>query len=173
MIFMSQSGLTDPSQNAQWNVWYLEHLRIMRTVQGIESAERFVTDCPNWPPSLAMYSVASAEVFQDPYYQKIRGMGPWLELIDKKFYRRNLFCGLDLAPVLAADELLLVSDQQLPQISQTRTTVEFTWLESVGLDQSTPFRGISVIKASFAQQIIEQAAPGWDIALYRPVAAQP
>ena len=29
MIFMSQSGLADPSRQAEWDAWYLEHLAIM------------------------------------------------------------------------------------------------------------------------------------------------
>jgi hypothetical protein len=29
MIFMSQSGLSDPAREAEWDAWYVEHLRIM------------------------------------------------------------------------------------------------------------------------------------------------
>ena len=54
---MSQSGLTDPSRQAAWERWYVDHLRIMRTVPGIASAQRFTTDTGGYPPSLAMSSV--------------------------------------------------------------------------------------------------------------------
>ena len=45
-----------------------------------------------------MYSVASPNVFDDPYYQSVRGMGEWLTLIDRRYYRRNLFAGAERAP---------------------------------------------------------------------------
>jgi hypothetical protein len=60
MVFMSQSGLTDPSRENAWAVCYADHLGIMVTVPG----------------------VASAAVFDDPYYRSIRGMGEWQPLID-------------------------------------------------------------------------------------------
>ena len=35
MIFMSQSGLLDPSRAAAWDAWYLEHLDVMASVPGV------------------------------------------------------------------------------------------------------------------------------------------
>lgn len=60
MIFMSQSGLTDKGREVEWDRWYQEHLRIMVTVPGVQSAQRFETVHPDWAPSLAMYTVVSA-----------------------------------------------------------------------------------------------------------------
>ena len=54
MIFVSQSGLLDSSRAADWDVWYLEHLRLMASVPGISSAQRFKTDSPTSSPSLAI-----------------------------------------------------------------------------------------------------------------------
>ena len=174
MIFMSQSGITDPTQEPQWAQWYVEHLRIMRTVDGIMSAKRFQTASPNWPPSLAMYSIRSPEVFVDPYYQKIRGMGPWLSLIDKRFYQRNLFEGVEqasiMAPEVPAGCALVVTDQAQPTLGHQEPAFEgvtFTWLRAVGLDQSTPYRGISVIPHARALGLPTRA----DVALY--ASAQP
>jgi hypothetical protein len=174
MIFMSQSGITDPTQEPQWAQWYVEHLRIMRTVDGITSAERFQTKALGWPPSLAMYSIRSPEVFVDPYYQKIRGMGPWLNLIDKRFYQRNLFEGAEqaniMAPEVPAGSVLVVTDQTQPALGLQEPTFEgvtFTWLRAVGLDQSTPYRGICVMPHARALDLPTRA----DVALYIP--AQP
>jgi len=147
---MSQSGITDPAKQLEWSEWYVEHLRMMNTVDGIDSAVRFQTSAEGWPPSLAMYSIRSPEVFQDPYYLKIRGMGPWVDLIDKRFYQRNLFdavnstFGLLKAPNVPKNAALVVTDQSLPALSIA--SVEFLWLKSVGLDQTTPYRGIAVIE---------------------------
>ena len=169
MIFMSQSGITDPTQEPQWAQWYVEHLRIMRTVDGITSAERFQTTALNWPPSLAMYSIRSPEVFVDPYYQKIRGMGPWLSLIDNRFYQRNLFEGVAqasiMAPEVPAGSVLVVTDQTRPELATQTPALEgvtFTWLRAVGLDQSTPYRGISVVPRALALGLPSRV----DVALY-------
>ena len=164
MIFMSQSGLTDPTKEPEWAAWYVEHLRIMCTVDGIDSARRFKTTAPDWPPSLAMYSIRSPEVFVDPYYQKIRGMGPWLALIEKRFYRRNLFEGVGDASIAAPHVpdgfVLIVTDQQSPTLVLEGITL--TWLRAVGLDQSTAYRGIGVVSQAVSQTLSTRS----DVALY-------
>ena len=165
MIFMSQSGITDPSRESDWDRWYGEHLAIMASVPGIASAQRFKTDTQGYPPSLAMYSVASPNVFQDPYYQSVRGMGDWLPLIDRRYYRRNLFDGAERAPEVAADRILLVADRDAPQPGLAG--VEWTWLECVAIDRSTPFRGIAVVAPAQAAAL----PPAGAIGVYRPTTA--
>lgn len=162
MIFMSQSGLTDPARDSDWDAWYLEHLRVMASVEGVESAQRFKTDTPGYSPSLAMYSLRSQAVFDDPYYQRIRGLGEFLPLIDRRHYHRNLFAGLDLAPAVAPDQMLLVWDAAEPAEAPG---FAFAWLEAVAIDRSTPYRGIAVISESRAGALGDRA----DIARYRPV----
>jgi hypothetical protein len=164
MIFMSQSGLLDGARGREWDAWYLEHLRVMVTVRGISSAQRFKTDSPGHPPSLAMYSIASADVFADPYYQRVRGMGEWQPLIDGRHYRRNLFSGRETAPDVPEEGALVVVDRQQPA---ELPGIALTWLETVGLDRSTPYRGIAVVTRADAEAI---AGPG--VGVYRPVTAR-
>ena len=157
MIFMSQSGINDPALSEQWSTWYVEHLRIMQTVDGIDSAVRFQTTTPGWPPSLALYSIRSAAVFNDPYYLTIRGMGPWAQRIEKRFYQRNLFeAATDtedarLAPVVPQHCALIVTDQTQPTL--LIEDLSFLWLKSVGLDQTTPYRGIAVVPQQHAETL--------------------
>ena len=159
MIFMSQSGLTDSSRMMEWDAWYVEHLRIMATVPGIYSAQRFKTESAGYPPSLAMYGIAGGDVFQDPYYLSVRGMGEWLPLIDRRYYRRNLFDGLDRAPRVDRSQVLVVADRDAED--STLADLELTWLTCVGIDRSTRLRGIRVADHPPA------ARPG--LAIYRPV----
>jgi hypothetical protein len=161
MIFMSQSGLTDPTRESDWDAWYIEHLRVMALVDGVTSAQRFKTSSPGYPPSTAMYSMRSAAVFQDPYYLSIRGLGEFLPLIDRSHYHRNLFAGLDRAPAVAPDHVLLMWDAAEPREAPG---IEFAWLEAVAVDKSTPFRGIAVIPAQHAAALPE----GVSIARYVP-----
>jgi hypothetical protein len=144
LIFISESGLLDFARKAEWDEWYVDHLRIMRTVDGISSAQRLETDTPGFPLSLAMYTVTSADVFSDPYYLSIRGFGTWEPLIDPAQYRRNLFSGLDVAPRVEANQRLLVADRVAADPS---LGADFTWLECVALDRSIAFRGIALVEA--------------------------
>jgi hypothetical protein len=157
MIFNSQSGITDPARAPDWALWYEEHLRIMATVPGVFSAQRFLTTHPNHSPSLAMYGVRDAAVFKGEYYLSVRGMGEWLPLIDKRWYKRNLFDGLPAAPVVNDGQVLLVADRDVPDAG-----LSFTWLNVAGIDRSTPYRGIAVIDKNKVP-----ALPA-DVAIYAP-----
>jgi hypothetical protein len=162
MIFMSQSGLTNGTRQADWDRWYIDHLVIMSGVPGISSAQRFKTSTPGHPPSLAMYSVASAAVFKDPYYLRVRGMGEWLTLIDKQYYRRNLFDGAQYAPELADTERLIVADRSAS--APGLAGFDWTWLQCVGIDHSTANRGIAVVSLDMAERVRDAS-----LAVYRPV----
>jgi len=161
MIFMSQSGLLDRTAEHQWDVWYEDHLRLMLTVPQFKSAQRFKTETPEHPPSLAMYTITSGDVFQDPYYQSVRGMGEWAAGIDQRYYKRNLFDGLDVAPACQPDEVLLIADRNEPDPS----CPGFTWLRAVAVDRSPPCRGIRIVSGNEAEALVSRLG---DIALYRP-----
>jgi hypothetical protein len=147
MIFMSQSGLADRTRDADWDRWYVEHLRTMVSVEGVDSAQRFKTASEHHSPSLALYTVRSQAVFDDAHYQRIRGLGEFLPLIDRRHYHRNLFSGLDAAPAVRPDEVLLVWDASAPQQS---SGIAFAWLQAVAIDRSTPYRGIAVVTPAAA-----------------------
>ncbi len=164
MIFMSQTGMLDASREAEWDRWYEGHLAIMASVPGVTSAQRFRTSTPGFPPSLAMYTVTSADVFQDAYYLSIRGLGEWDALVDRRHYRRNLFEGLQFAPAVPPARRLLVADREAPE----NGPVKFVWLRAVALDKSTPYRGIAVVDAATANRIASDESVG----VYRPVALQ-
>jgi hypothetical protein len=162
MIFMSQSGLTVPGRQAEWDQWYLAHLQVMLTVNGIESAQRFALIQGDNAPSLALYTMVSPDVLQDAYYLRIRGMGAWLPLIDRRHYRRNLFAGLAAAPEVPEAHVLLVADRQQPE--PMRDGIAWTWLEAVALDRVPPYRGLAVVSSAGAR-----GAQGAAVASYRPV----
>ena len=162
MIFMSQSGLTAPERQAEWDRWYLAHLQVMLTVKGIASAQRFVLIQGDNAPSLALYTIVSPDVFQDAYYLRIRGMGEWLPLIDRRHYRRNLFAGLEAAPDVPETHVLLIADRDQPE--PRLAGIAWTWLEAVALDRLPPYRGLAVV--SSADAIGEGSTA---VASYRPV----
>jgi hypothetical protein len=136
----------------------------MLSVPGVHSTQRFKSASRGHPPSLAMYSVESPAVFQDPYYLSVRGLGEWLPLVDRRYYRRNLFDGLEHAPNVAQHERLLVADRA--RLEQNLLGVPWAWLECIGIDRSTAFRGVAVV----TQEFTEAALAAADVALYTPVA---
>jgi hypothetical protein len=165
MIFTSQSGLLDPSRAREWDAWYLDHLAVMAAVPGIGSAQRLIAIEAGPPPSLAIYTVASPAVFETADYLRIRGMGPWRDLIDRRHYRRNLFEGLESAPEVPPGGIFVVADRDSPRGGN------LTWLRAIGLDRSTPFRGVAILADErTARQMAD--AIGGPIALYRPVTAR-
>ena len=161
---MSQSGITDPGRAADWDEWYVEHLNIMLTVPGVSSTQRFVTEAPGYSPSLAMYTIAGPQTFDDPYYLSVRGMGEWLPLIDRRYYQRNLFDGLERAPRVDTGARLLVADRDAKDAALA--DLGFQWLTCVGIDRSTPLRGIAVVDVAAAAR-----ASGRALAVYRPATA--
>ena len=162
MLFMSQSGIIDPARESAWDAWYVQHLEIMASVPGISSAQRFKTTTAGYPRSLALYSVASADVFRDAYYLSVRGMGEWSTLIDPPQYKRNLFAGLDCAPKVTEQEVLIIADRSAPD--HVLAGLSWTWLECVGIDRSTAYRGLAVIPAAEADKV-----SGDPVAVYTPV----
>jgi hypothetical protein len=163
MIFTSESGLLDASREPEWDEWYHGHLAVMASVPGISSAQRFRTADPGRPPSLAMYSVASAAVFQSEAYLSVRGMGPFVSVVDERLHRRNLFAGLETAPIVPATSVLLVADWPEPG-PQTDGIV---WLRAVAIDSSVPYRGIGIFPDIAAARAVADSLAG--AALYVPV----
>ena len=163
MIFTSESGLTDPNRLREWDEWYLGHLAAMTAVPGISSAQRFRALDQGVPPSLAMYTVASSAVFESEAYRRTRGMGPFVPVVDERLHRRNLFDGLDVAPEIGADDILLVADRAEAEGGQA----ELIWLRAVGLDRSMAYRGIAVFRDLGSAR--EMAGRLGSAALYAPI----
>ncbi|GEM_PF-277134 len=163
MIFTSESGLLDPGRLDEWDEWYLGHLAAMIGVPGVLSAQRFRLVDGDAPPSLAMYTFASSDVFDTEIYHRTRGMGPFLPLIDRRHYRRNLFDGLDAAPDVAVGALLVVIDRAAPEKVEG-----VAWLRNVGLDHSMAYRGIAVMTDLDAARDLAGGIPG-PVALYMPM----
>jgi RimJ/RimL family protein N-acetyltransferase len=160
MIFFSESALIEPSRLPEWGEWYKGHLAAMTSVPGVLSAQRFAALDRGVPASLAMYTVTSPAVFQGDIYLGVRGMGPWVGLVDETQHRRNLFDGLDTAPEIQEGGVLAVADRAAPEPIDG-----LTWLNTAGLDRTTPYRGIG----AFPDVASARRATGGKAAIYRPV----
>src|SRR5262249_52918691 len=149
-------------RHEEWDSWYRGHLAAMAAVPGVLSAQRFRALDPGVPPSLALYTVTSAAVFDDPVYLRTRGMGPWRGGGGGTPHRRNLFAGLETAPEVEEGQVLLVADRAAPAPADG-----VTWLAAAGLDRSTPYRGVTVLPGAAAARRLA-ATLGGPVGLYRP-----
>lgn len=147
MLYMVEMELPDRSREVDWHSWYSSHIRKLLTVDGYHGGQRFESLTPSDSPFLALHQVDSLDVFDSEQYRKVggpSGTGKWQPLMTNWY--RNLFSGIDEIPEVAMDEHLVVveHDCELPQSLVSRTL----WLESAGLDRSTPRRGLIVLQAN-------------------------
>jgi hypothetical protein len=147
MLYMVEMDFRNPAREADWHVWYLQHIaKLIRTVPGFRASQRFRAITPTPSPWLAMHDVASAAVFQSAQYRASGGpaaTGEWQA--EHTNWYRNLFDGIDSTPEVAPDAHLLVSegDAQVPG----PVAASVMRLASVGLDRSSQSRGIAIIPA--------------------------
>ena len=88
---------------------------------------------------------------------------PFVAIVDESLHRRNLFDGLDIAPQIAADHILLVADRAEAKAGPPG----LIWLSAVGLDRSTAYRGITVCRDLHSAR--EMAGGIGGAAFYAPV----
>jgi hypothetical protein len=74
----------DAAAEAEWDSWYVSHLRVLLGVPGFLRAQRFRTQgSPDQRPNLALYCVESDRVFTSPEYLAVWGFSAWRASIDR------------------------------------------------------------------------------------------
>jgi hypothetical protein len=147
MIYMVEMDFRNPSREADWHAWYLEHVaKLIRSVPGFRASQRFraITATPS--PWLALHDVVSPAVFESPEYRATGGpasTGDWQ--VEHTNWYRNVFAGIDETPEVKPDGHLLVLEADAPMPQSCASMI--TWLESVALDRSAARRGIAVLPA--------------------------
>ena len=166
MIYLVEMDFRDPAREADWHIWYLDHITsLIRHVPGFTATQRFraLTAMPS--PWLALHEVNSPALFESKEYKSHGGpvsTGEWRERHTNWY--RNVYAGIDKTPDVPIDGHLLMADEgaKVP----ASFTGKVTWLENVGLDRSTKGRGIAVIPAGkLTASLFDQ--PG--IHLYKPI----
>jgi hypothetical protein len=166
MIYMVEMDFRDPAREADWHVWYLDHVtKLIRTVPGFRATQRFraVTATPS--PWLALHDVASPGVFESAEYRANGGpasTGEWQARHTN--WHRNLFAGMEHTPDVPPDAHLLVLEAGAEVPAPYAATV--TWLDGAGLDRTVPRRGISVVPAGMLTAALF-GLPG--VRIFRPV----
>jgi hypothetical protein len=145
MIYMVEMDFRNPAREADWHVWYLDHVtRLIRSVPGFRATQRFRGITPMPSPWLALHDVASPAVFESAEYRAGGGpasTGEWQA--EHLNWHRNLYAGIDATPAVAADAHLLLAEADADLPASLREAM--TWLEPAGLDRSAGRRGLAVV----------------------------
>ena len=169
MLYVVEMDFTEPSRQAEWDAWYLEHLHVLLSVPGIHTAQRFVCLTPCRAPWLAIYTVDSPEVFESAPYRTRGGRdstGEWKPLM--RNWDRNVFDGLERAPAVGAEQALLLADDEPASVRELG--IDFCWLEAVGLDRTVMRRGLAVVDAALCRR--PALAQTETVRAYRPLMPQ-
>lgn len=144
MIYTVECAFTDPARENAWNAWYdAEKLEALLSVPGFRASQRFraITEAP--APYLAIHSVRDSAVLEQKVYGDAGGgaFGGWDDLVAN--WDRNLFTGMEAAPEVSTEELLVMLDE--PAAANEARGADFTWLEIAGLDRTVPQRGLAIV----------------------------
>ena len=168
MLYMVECDISDPHVEAEWNAYYTERkLDEVLAVPGFRTSQRFKALEPFAAPYLAIHTVDSLDVLTGDAYRSGGGGS-----FDPRFqpyiinWHRNVFSGMDRAPVVADDELIAVADDARAKLPDAR----FTWLEAAGLDRSVRARAIARVGRTEGERLAE--AHKGIVRLYRPLIAQ-
>lgn len=148
MIYMVEHTFGLPEMEDDWNSWYADNVDNLLTVPGFETAQRFKIEGSTPPRYMAMYNVATPEVFNLPEYKSVGGGGVASARFRPAYFqwRRSLFAAPAPAPNVEANQVLLAKDGTF------RGEPPYLWLESQGKQKNwvsqdrllptPPFRGI-------------------------------
>lgn len=161
MIYTVEEALKPGHTDEVWDVWTAEMKPVSKilSVPGFNTAQRFKGLGLDPAPSLALYSIDSADVMTSKRYFDNGGgkLGSprWHEHLS--FWHRNLFEGLDAAPEVPDEARLLVIDSEKPDV--TLEALSITWLKNVGLDRTTPYRGLVIVDQPTAERYLRNPHP--------------
>jgi hypothetical protein len=140
MIYMVEMALIELAHRAEWDAWYLSHMKKLISIPGIEATQRFESLAPHASPFVALHQVTVPDVFTSVVYRAKAGpggTGEWRERMNN--WHRNLLSGVDQTPDVPMDGALVIVEEG------NSVPIPVQWMEAVGLDRSVQQRGIAVI----------------------------
>jgi len=167
-LYMVQHAFSRPDWEEEWNAWYGGNLKVLMSVPGFRTGQRFKALNGSPPRYMAVYTVDSPDVFESKRYREAGGGGTNSQRFRPAYqvWIRNLFEGIDAAPAIRDGEYLVSLDGNARDLDVPG--VQLTWLESTGFHRTTPYRGIGVAKQHQADALRKMSS----VTLYGPITAQ-
>ncbi len=148
MIYNVEAALGPQQTDEDWQRWYgdMKPPESLLTVLGLNSAQRFKGISHKPYAYVAIYSIDSVDVMTSAAYRGVGGgnflTNRWKPMLS--MWTRDLYDGLETAPPVSEDSLLGFFDRSEP--SALPAGIEATWLSCAGLDKTTPYRALAVLK---------------------------
>lgn len=167
-IYMVQHAFSRPDWEAEWNAWYGGNLKVLMSVPGFRTGQRFKALDGSPPRYMAAYTVDSPDVFESKCYKDAGGGGTNSQRFRPAYqvWIRNLFEGIDAVPEIRDGEYLVSVDSNTKDLDVPG--VRLIWLESTGFHMSTPYRGIAVV----SKDQVESRRRDSSVTVYQPITAQ-
>lgn len=143
MIYMVEMNLMETDRRAEWDDWYVSHMRMLITIPGIHATQRFECLHDHPSPFVALHEVDGPEVFVSEAYKAKAGpfgTGEWRTKMNNWY--RNVLDGVVHTPEVPETGLLLVVEDGAE--AGVPDGLSVTWLTAVGLDKTVERRGIAV-----------------------------
>lgn len=135
VIYTVECSFADPLSEAEWNDFYSLHkLPALISVGGFHTSQRFRALGSGCPVYLALHTIDGLDVLTGEEYRQKGGgnFARWQQHITD--WHRNLYDGIERAPAVEADQVLLVSavgPQPLTQLGLTPSHLRAIELEKV------------------------------------------
>jgi len=143
---MVEMDFRRPEREAEWNAWYLAHIRVLQTVPGFRASQRFHAIVANPSPYLALHEVSGPAMFESSAYRGRGGptsVGEWHDL--QSNWHRNLLEGIEGMPEVPDDKfLLMLRDAEEGEVSLPGGAV-VERLNCIGLDRTVRRCGLAII----------------------------
>ena len=167
-IYMVQHAFSRPDWEEEWNAWYGGNLKVLMSVPGFRTGQRFKALDGSPPRYMAVYTVDSPDVFESKRYRDAGGGGTNSQRFRPAYqvWIRNLFEGIDAAPAIRDNEYLVIADSIARDLDLPGA--QLTWLESTAFHRSTPYRGIAVVSSGEAEAMRRNNR----VTVYQPIGAQ-
>ncbi len=167
-IYMVQHSFARPDWEAEWNTWYAGNLKVLMSVPGFRTGQRFKATESSPPRYMAVYTVDPADVFESRIYTDSGGGGTASQRFRPAYqvWIRNLFESVSAVPEVRNDECLVLVDGGSSQLELSG--VQLTTLKTTGFHMTTPYRGIGIVK----QSKIGSLPTADNITVYLPITAQ-
>lgn len=176
MIYTVELNFSDPARAEEWNAWYETYLAQLVSLPGLSTAQRSRAVVPGAQPweYLALYSVASLDVFASEAYCSIGGGGHASRRFTAAIRRRrNVYAGIERVPAVTdAGRVVLCDDTRhggdladclfLPLAAAGRRQAGAT-----ELDGEPSRRAIAVIAAETVDRLNLIVTEG--LAVYAPI----
>ena len=131
MIYMVEMALIDVARRAEWDAWYLGHMKKLISIPGIQATQRFESLAPHASPFVALHQVTGPDVFSSVAYRAKAGPGGTGEWRDRmNNWHRNVLSGVDETPDVPMEGALVIVEAGID------VPIPVQWTEAVGLDRS-------------------------------------